>query len=175
MTPGARELFVLRHGKSEWDSDAPTDFERPLAKRGKRDCRTMSAWCAQQGLLPDVILSSPAERAADTARRFGRGLGLDEDDIAFDERLYLAGLDTLLEVLGGLDGDFRQVVVVGHNPGLDDLVRHLHGRTPPLSRSGKLMTTAAVAWFRMPDDWHGLRRGAGELVELVRPKELPTF
>jgi phosphohistidine phosphatase len=167
-----RELFVLRHGKSDWDADAAGDFDRPLAPRGKRDCRTMASWCAEQGLMPDVVICSPAERAADTARRFATGLGLDEDDIHFDERLYLADLDTILDVLAGVPDDAHQVVLVGHNPGLDQLVIHLHGAVPRLSRNGKLMTTAAVARFAMPEDWSRLPRGGVELIELMRPKEL---
>jgi len=175
VTARPRALFVMRHGKSDWDSDAVTDLDRPLARRGRRDCRTMASWCAQVGLLPDVLLSSPAERAADTARRLGRGLGLDDDDVTLDERLYMAELPELLAVLAGVRSDASQVVLVGHNPGLDALVAHLHGRKPPAGVSGKVMTTAAVAHFRMPADWSSLRRGAGKLVEVVRPKELPAF
>ena len=175
MTRPGRELFVVRHGKSDWDSEPAADFDRPLAKRGKRDCRTMATWCAQQGLLPDVVLASSAERAADTARRLARGLGVEEDDITFDDVLYLASLPTLLDALARVDPAARQVLLVGHNPGLDELVRHLASATPRLSASGKLMTTAAVAHFRLPDDWSDLPRGSGELLDLARPKELPDF
>ncbi len=173
MTDRERELVVMRHGKSEWDAEIVSDRDRPLARRGKRDCRTMASWCAEQGLMPDVIVTSPAERAAETARRFARGLGLGDDDILTDERLYLASLTTVLDVLAELPGDMRQVVLIGHNPGLDQLVLHLHGAQPPLSRAGKLMTTAAIAWFRMPDNWCGLRAGAGELLGVTRPRDLP--
>lgn len=175
MTGPGRELYVMRHGKSDWDTDGAADVDRPLAKRGKRDCRTMATWCAQQGLLPDVILASTAERAADTARRLARGLGVGDDDIALDAELYLASLPALLDALGRVDPAARQVLLIGHNPGLDELVRHLAATTPRLTASGKLMTTAAVAHFRMPDDWSDLPRGCGELLDLARPKELPDF
>ena len=175
MSLRGRELFVLRHGKSDWNAEAASDVDRPLAGRGKRDCRTMAIWAAEQGLFPDVIVSSTAERAADSARSFGRGLGLDEDDIVWEPRLYLASAQTLLEALAAVPQSARQVVLVGHNPGLDELVCHLHGGTPHRTRSGKLMTTGAIAWFRMPDDWSQLAPGCAELVQLARPKELSPF
>jgi phosphohistidine phosphatase len=168
-----RELLILRHAKSSWDSDAPTDFERPLAKRGKRDCPRVGAWLAERGLEPDVVVSSPARRARQTARRVLDAIGIPKDAVRYEECLYGAGVGTLLEVLAQIPGESRTSMIVGHNPGLEELVRFLGRGAVPGSDDGKVMPTATVAHFRMPDDWNGLGAGDGELVTIMRPKWLP--
>lgn len=167
-----RELLVLRHAKSAWNTAAPTDFDRPLAKRGKRDSPRMGFWLSERGLVPDVTISSPAKRARQTARRALEAMGEPEDAVAYDERLYGAGLRTLLEVLAECPGDSRRVMIVGHNPGLEDLVEFLGGAGVAIPGDGKLMPTATVAHLRMPEDWGDLGAGSGELVSIMRPKWL---
>lgn len=166
-----RRLLILRHAKSDRDGVTARDFDRPLSKRGHRDAPRIGAWLKAQGLKPDLILSSPAVRARETAIAVADALGLARKDIVEDERLYLASLDTLLEVLAVTPAKTGAVLLVGHNPGLDTLVEYLAADPPARTGAGKLMTTAAVAWFETDDPWRRLEPGGGRLVALMRPKE----
>ncbi len=165
-----RELLILRHAKSAWNTEARTDLERPLAKRGKRDCPRVGGWLEEQGLVPDVIVSSPAKRARQTARRTATAMGFPKDAVSYDERLYEAGVGDLLTVLADCPSDARRAMIVGHNPGLEALVVFLAGGAIPEPADDKLLPTATVAHFRMPDDWSGVASGAGRLVTIMRPR-----
>lgn len=155
------ELLLLRHAKSARDTDAARDFDRPLAPRGRRDARRMGDWLREQALTPDLVVSSPARRARQTARRALRALSLDPEAIRWDERIYEATPETLLEVLAEAPADCERLLLVGHNPGLEELVEQLCGapiETPP---GAKPFPSGALAWFRQ-----------GALVRLVRPRSL---
>ncbi len=167
-----RELLVLRHAKSAWDTDAATDHDRPLAKRGRNDCPRLAGWLAGNGLEPDHVVCSTAMRAIETATRVLRELSQEDRTLDLEPRLYHAGLDSLLAVLAEQPPGAERVLLVGHNPGLDDLVLHLAGGAAPLAANGKLMVTAAAAWFHLPDDWEDLETGSGTLIGIARPKEL---
>jgi len=167
-----RELVLLRHAKSAWDTGAPSDFERPLAKRGRRDAPRIAGWLVSQEFEPAHVVASPAARAEETAVLVMDAMGLDPGDLAFDAALYDAGLPSMLGALDGVPRTARAVLLVAHNPGLDELLVHLAGDMPPLTASGKLMTTAAAARFVMPERWDDLPRGCARLIGLARPKEL---
>ncbi|MEW5757084.1 MAG: histidine phosphatase family protein [Pseudomonadota bacterium] len=167
-----RILMLLRHGKSDWSSPTERDFDRPLAERGRKAIKRMAAWMLAQDCLPDYILSSPAARAKETALRLCKKAGLDEAMIHFDERLYLADLAQLLQMLGECPAQAGRIMLVGHNPGLEDLVRFLCGPELPLSSTGKLLPTTALAQIRLPDDWRGLAERSGRLLAITRPEAL---
>jgi phosphohistidine phosphatase len=167
-----RELLVLRHAKSAWDTDAPTDFERPLAKRGRKACPRVGAWLADHDLLPDLVVSSPAERAMQTARRVLEAAGGDPETVVYDEAIYGGGIGDLVAILEAANPTFRRVMVVGHNPGFEMFVEWLAGKEIEVGEDEKLFPTAALAWFRMPEDWREIAPGDGELVELIRPRDL---
>lgn len=167
----ARELLVLRHAKSSWDDEGLPDRKRPLAKRGRRDAPRVGRWIADSGLVPDRIVSSPAVRARETVELVARELGCDPGAIELDERVYDAGPRELQAVLADCPHDCRRMLLVGHNPGLEDLLDHLAGGLPGPAE-GKRLPTATLAHLRLPDDWGALERGAGELLALVRPRDL---
>ncbi|MEN8176204.1 MAG: histidine phosphatase family protein, partial [Pseudomonadota bacterium] len=167
-----RELLILRHGKSDWEAGTD-DFHRPLKDRGKRAAQRMAVHLQQRDLLPDHVLSSPAERAVETARKACKAMGLTAGDVHTDGRIYAAGPESLIEALGDSPADARRVLLVGHNPGLEELLGYLAETTPPLPPDGKLLPTATLARLEMPDDWRALQPGCGRLVELVRPGGLP--
>ena len=167
----ARNLLVLRHAKSAWDTDAATDFERPLAKRGKKDAPRMGKWLSEQRLVPDHVVCSPAARARQTAVAACKSLGLEKDAIHWDQRIYMAGTGELLQVLGDCPAAARIVMIVGHNPGLEDLVEYLCGMVDVPS-DGKLLPTATVAYLEMPDSWKGLSERSARLLSITRPREL---
>ncbi len=165
------ELLLLRHGKSDWPLDMD-DFSRPLKKRGRRAAKQVGRWLYDQDLLPDMILSSPATRALATAQRVCRQLDMDESAIVCDLRIYEADARTLLAVLKDICHQ-RRVLLVGHNPGLEDLLLKLIDDPVPLSASGKCLTTAALARLAFDGDWAELAEGAAKLITLIRPDSLP--
>ena len=166
-----RELYILRHAKSNWDSDAKSDFDRPLAKRGKKDAPAMGMWLAKQNTILHFIVSSPAERAKQTIYAVVKELGIDKKEIHFDEKIYMASAEALLQVLGEIPRKARKVMLVGHNPGLDGLLQYLV-KHPPLTESGKLITTACLARISLPEDWTQLQRHCGRLIEFIRPRDI---
>ena len=166
-----RLLLVLRHAKSAWDTDASTDFDRPLAKRGKKDAPRMGAWMAEQGPGPDHVVSSPAKRARQTVKRVCKEIGFDTGGIRWDPEVYAAGISELLGVLERCPPEAGTVLLVGHNPGLEDMITFLDAAVE-LPPDGKLLPTAALARLQMPDDWSELSRGDARLIDVTRPKDL---
>ena len=169
----SRYLLLLRHAKSDWDSDAAEDYERPLAKRGKKDARRMGQWMHQEGLRPDYVVSSPAVRARETVYGVCKELGIHNDDVQFDRRIYEADAATLLAVLADCPQGPNTTLLVGHNPGLADLLTWLWGEKTTRPEDGKLLPTATLARLRMPKDWTRLERGCARMVVLTRPRSLP--
>ncbi len=165
-------LYLMRHAKSDWHSAALSDFERPLNARGGKDAIRMGQWFEAQGLRPHLLLASPAQRARQTMLAVVDILGVKEDEVVFNKDLYLAGRSTLVYVLRAVPGSAESVLLVAHNPGMDELVEWLAPEPPPLSESGKLMTTAAIAMFSLSSEWASLKPGSVSLQQLVRPREL---
>lgn len=161
----------MRHAKSDWSTPAASDFDRPLSRRGDRDAPRMAAWLAEQALAPDLLLSSPALRTKQTVLAVAEKLSIPEREIVWEPEIYEASLDQLLDVLDRYASAAGNVLLVGHNPGLDYLVEYL-SNTPPLYRRGKLMTTAAVAILDFGDQGISTREHSAMLEMLVRPKDL---
>jgi phosphohistidine phosphatase len=167
-----RELLILRHAKSDWGSGATADFDRALALRGRKDAKAVGRWLRHQARMPGRILASPARRAQQTALRLCRAARIPETAIVWTPAIYEASLGTLLHLLAADAGDHPRVMLVGHNPGLEELLVHLAGETVVRPPDGKLLPTAALAWLEMPEDWHNLSRGSGTLRSVTRPREL---
>ena len=130
----------------------------------------MASWICEQALCPDHIVSSPAARTRATALAVVHECGTDRRQGEFEAHGYLADAFTWQQILARQSSG--RVLICGHNPGLDDLVDHLSGSTAPITDSGKLMTTAAVAHFRIDGPWAELAPATSGLVQLVRPREL---
>lgn len=169
----SRQLLLLRHGKSDWDVDVD-DFERPLKKRGKRAARRMGAWLRQQELVPDYILSSPAARALNTAEKLSKAMGLTAKHVNYDSRIYAAELGDLKAVLADCSKKAERVMLVGHNPGLEELLEYLAKDSLPEFDDGKLLPTATMALLNMPDDWGSLSGACAEILSITRPADLPN-
>ena len=168
----SRELVILRHAKSDWDSGAEHDFDRPLNGRGKRDAPRMGRWMKERGLIPDLVISSPAKRAKGTVKAVVKALGKSKDDIHWEERVYEASLQTLLGLVSGLPTEFRRVLLVGHNPGLEELVSYLISPSqlpePPVG----FLKTGALARLTLDTPWAELERGGADLTQLMLPKQV---
>ena len=164
ITLAMKTLFVLRHAKSSWDDPDLADFERPLNHRGKSAAPFMGETMEREGLLPDVILSSPAVRARETAR-LAKESGNLSADIQHVEQIYEASPQTLRQIASGIDDRFRSAMIVGHNPGMEGFVRLLTGRSEP-------MPTASLAVIDLDiTAWSEISGGRGSLRRLIRPKE----
>lgn len=141
--PG-RTLVVLRHAKSDWSGD-DEDIARPLAKRGRRQAPDSGRWLSANLDSIDLALVSPAERARSTWHLVAEELDV-PPKVRLDERLYAASAGQLLAVVRELPDELRTVVVVGHNPGLEELISRLTGQEIP-------MPTSAVAVIALPGSW----------------------
>lgn len=166
-----RELWLLRHGKSDRDV-VMDDFDRPLKKRGKQAAQRIGAWMRRQQWRPNVVLSSPANRAITTARRVCAAMGLDEQAIQQDNRLYFQGIKQIKRVLADCSADAGRVLLVGHNPDLEELLLDLVGEAN-VPDTDKLLPTAALARMAMPDDWSILEAGCARLLSITYAKRLP--
>ncbi len=125
-----KRLTLIRHAKSDWNSAAATDFERPLNGRGKKAAPLMGERLAKRGAAPDLLLSSPAKRARQTAKRIAKELDYPAEEIEYAEEIYEASLGTLVDLLQQLDEQHREVMLIGHNPGFSDLGQWLNPAAP---------------------------------------------
>ncbi len=167
-----RELLLLRHGKSDRDT-ATEDFKRPLKDRGKRGAQRIGVWLAQQQFLPDRVICSPAERALVTAQKCCKVMGIGAAEIVQDKRIYQADPAELLQVLADCPASATRVMLVGHNPGLEQLLELLVEQPPEIPEDGKLMPTATLARLRTRSEWDALAKGRAELLQLLRASSLP--
>ena len=161
-----KTLLILRHAKSSWKEDALPDHERPLSKRGRAEAPRMGKLLRKHDLLPDLILSSAAVRARSTVELvieeslFDGETELREDLYAFDSEPYL-------KALAGLPDHYQRVMIVGHNPALEELLEELTGEYLPLPTAALAQVTLAI------ESWSEIESGSsGKLVDIWRPKEL---
>lgn len=121
-----RRLFMIRHAKSSWKNPLQSDFERPLNDRGENDAPNMGKRLKSMGIeTPNLIISSTAKRAAQTAKKIAKQIGYNKDDIKWVEKLYHCIPAVFEEVLYELDDDVKSVFMVGHNPGITDFANEL--------------------------------------------------
>lgn len=164
-----KEVLVSRHAKSSWSDESLGDHDRPLNKRGLRDAPRMASWLANQDLVPDLVLSSSANRARTTAEMYCEqwsSQAVIHPQIVDD--FYLASPDVYIEYLQRLDPKWNRVMVVGHNPGLEMLVQQWVGVF-------EVMPTAAIAQIQFDaTNWSaiGSENSAAKLAGVFRPKEL---
>ena len=169
----ARTLLIMRHAKSDWEHSVANDFGRPLAARGRRDAPRIGRWLRLQGHVPGEIIASPAKRARETADAVRGELSERPLPLRFDERIYAAALTDLRAVLADVQAPTKTVLLIGHNPGLEELLEYLTaGALPEGVEADKLMPTAAVAGIILPDSWATLPRGCGTCAWTIRPKQL---
>lgn len=161
-----KTLLILRHAKSSWDDQALSDHDRPLSERGKKDAKRVGQLLEEHDLVPDLIVSSTAKRARKTATKLAKACGF-VGEVETTNRLYLAHPSQVIEVLREVSDEHATVLVVAHNPGLEELVRHLTGQPEP-------MPTAALARVSLDiERWQNLSvPPGGSLVKIWRPNEL---
>lgn len=117
-----KKLMIVRHAKSSWEDASLRDFDRPLNKRGRRDVPDMGRRLSEKGLIPDLIIASPANRAITTARGIAKELGYALSAIQEEPDLYHAGTYTIREIISKTDSSVNTLMIFGHNPGFTDLI-----------------------------------------------------
>jgi phosphohistidine phosphatase len=166
-----RRLYLLRHAKSSWKDDGLADHDRPLARRGRRAAKAISRHLRERGVAPELVLCSTARRAREALERIEPALG--RGAIRAEPGLYGAGAAELLERLHEIAPPVRSVMVIGHNPALEQLALRLARHGPTVRELEAKFPTGALATlaFRGPG-WAALDRGTAELIEFIRPRDL---
>lgn len=160
-----KKLLLLRHAKSSWEDTSLPDFERPLNERGMRAAPLIGKFMRAQKIRPDLVICSPAKRARETLALVLEAAGI-ETELRYDERIYEATVTRLVEVVSQIEDDKQEVLLVGHNPGFENLLESLTGQT-------ERMPTAALARIVLnSDNWDEVLAKRGRLEWLIKAKEL---
>ena len=162
-----KRLYLIRHAKSSWRDAGLADFDRPLNKRGKHDVPRMGQRLKALGVLPDLIVSSPAKRAIRTARQIADEIGYDRKAIELNEILYGAVPEDTLAIIRATDAAFESTMIFGHNPMMTGLINQLTDfRIDNVPTCGAFCATFDV------EDWSDIREGEGVFVFFEVPKLL---
>jgi phosphohistidine phosphatase len=167
-----KRLWLLRHAKSSWDDPGLSDEDRPLAERGERAAEQMRSYLASHNVRPALVLCSSAVRARTTLARVLPALGTDLE-IRIEYWLYTFADAVVLARVRGVPDDVDGVLVVGHNPALQDLAVRLAGGGDDLDAMAEKFPTGALAeiTFVVPT-WVAIADASGELTRFVRPRDL---
>ncbi|MDH5389297.1 MAG: histidine phosphatase family protein [Gammaproteobacteria bacterium] len=160
-----RQLLIMRHGKANWEMEID-DLKRPMTERGVEEAINIGYWLSKKPLHPDIIISSNASRALATSKWVAEAMAISE--IQQDARIYNASLAQLLAVLADIPSEYKRPMIVGHNPGFEELLLHLADVGEQFYKDGSLFTTGTVAILNMPDDWQPLYRHSAELLDVIR-------
>lgn len=167
-------LCLLRHAKSDWSDPTLADFDRPLNRRGRKAAPLLGRYLRKQGLLPDLVLCSAAQRARETWERVAAQLK-DEVPVKVLRSLYLAPPSRILGILQRQTPEVERLLVIGHNPGMENLAIQLAGGGDPKARARMLekFPTAALAVLDFDGrGWEGLSPGGARLARFVLPRDL---
>lgn len=165
-----RRIVILRHAKADWP-DVP-DHERPLAERGRQDAPAAGRWLAERGIQPELTLCSTAARTRETWKLVAAELPR-RPRTRYEDAVYEATLGDLLAVVNGVDDDVRELLLIGHNPGMHALADALAGRAEGdararMNRGG--FPTAAIAVLTLGGSWKSAEHGAGTLTDYWTPR-----
>jgi phosphohistidine phosphatase len=165
-----RTLVLVRHGKSSWDYDVD-DHERPLSGRGRRDAEALGRLLSQRSLHPDLVLCSTATRTKQTWE-YAKAGGATAGEIQYLRDIYHAWVPELLTMIRDVPDEIHTVLVLGHAPGIPDLVEHLCVRTesPDWTQMDSKFPTSALAVVNVPGPWAELGKGRAELASFVVPR-----
>jgi phosphohistidine phosphatase len=165
-------LTLLRHAKSGWDDPVRRDFDRPLNPRGRRAARTIGREMRDLGLGFDRIIASPARRVVETIEEVAHGFGPIHAD--YDERIYLTPAAALIEIVRKTPDEVGRLLIVGHNPGLEELALSLTGADGPLRSEVEIKyPTGTLAEIHLPvEHWAEVGEAKGTIGRFIRPRDL---
>lgn len=162
-----KTLLLMRHAKSDWADAALRDFDRPLAERGEHDAPRMAKALKERGPIPDVIISSTAARARQTAETVVKAGELDAR-LEFNGAIYEASTSELMNLVRKIPDEDACAMLIGHNPGFEGLVARL-------SQDAERMPTAAIACIEFQiDRWGDVEDGQGRLKFLMTPRTISS-
>ncbi|OGU54559.1 MAG: phosphohistidine phosphatase [Ignavibacteria bacterium RBG_13_36_8] len=161
-----KRLYLTRHAKSNWKDTGLTDFERPLNKRGKRDAPFMGKLLNEQGIKPDLIISSAAVRAVDTAKNISEKIGYRIDQIIIDKSIYEADSLHLFEIIKSLSEKYNTVMLIGHNPDLTYFANYLGDK-----RIDNIPTCGIVTIEFDTGSWRLVQPESGKIISFEYPKK----
>lgn len=160
-----KRLTLIRHAKSDWTDVTLSDFDRPLNGRGKKAAPKMGKRMAKRGDIPDLLLSSPAKRAAKTARLIAQELEISKDEIVYQSEIFAAKMKTLITLICELP-EHKHIALIGHNPGLSELAEWLCPDAP-----GWLPTCAILTIDLDSGSWKKIKKGCGHILHYDFPKK----
>ena len=166
MVIPVKRVYIVRHAKSSWDLPEMADFDRPLNERGLNNAPEMAKRMKEKGVLPDLIISSPAVRAYETCKIFCNELGRDISSIKLERSLYDGDEDEILDVINNLPDKHDSVMIFAHNPGVTFFVNDMTGADI------HNIPTCGVAELRLEiDEWAEAEYGMAELIDFDYPKK----
>ncbi len=160
-----KNLYLIRHAKSDWDNPKLSDRERPLNKRGKRDAPKMAAILHEKNIDPQLLISSPSVRTMTTAKYFCEELKYDYNKINVDNNIYLASLETLISIIKNMNDNLNSVIMFAHNPGITELVNNLSKK-----KVNNVPTCGIAAISFEVDHWNEINKSNSSLVFFDYPK-----
>ncbi len=160
-----KQIILIRHAKSSWKDYTIDDFDRPLNKRGKRDAPFMAEKLRDRGLVIDLIISSPANRAITTAKTFAEILGYSADNIRQDKSIYEAATQTIISIINELEDEVNTVILFGHNPAFTYAANYLSG-----IRIDNVPTCGIVCMESSAENWKSVRDENTKFVFFDFPK-----
>lgn len=162
-----RRLFMVRHAKSSWKNPLQSDFDRPLNDRGEHDAPMMGERLKELDIMPDLIISSTAKRAEQTAKKIAKAIGYDIDKIQWQEKMYHCIPSVFEEVLYEVDDNINTVFMVAHNPGITDFVNEL---SPDFKMDD--MPTCGIAGAEFTaEQWNEFSRVEKKVILFEYPKK----
>lgn len=161
-----KTLYIIRHGKSDWNDPTLNDFERPLNKRGTENAPFMGKLLAHNNIHPDLIVSSPAVRAKMTAKEIAKKVGYDTKEIVYDEGLYMADANTIEEILKQISSSKKTVFLIGHNPGITLFADYVSGY-----EIDNIPTCGIVCVTLSNNGWKSLGKSTAKFVSFEYPKK----
>ena len=168
---GVKTLYLLRHAKSSWKDETLADHERPLSGRGRKAAKRMAEYMRAEGVVPALVLCSSARRARETLERVLPSPSADVE-VEIEDDLYAAGAEELLARLRRVPADAPSVLLIGHNPGVEQLAASLARAGERLRALEAKYPTSALAELAFEGSWADLRPGVAELTAFVKPREL---
>ncbi|MBK6679775.1 MAG: histidine phosphatase family protein [Ignavibacteriales bacterium] len=163
-----KTIYLVRHAKSDWDDPSIRDFDRPLNKRGKNNAPAMGKLLKQQGIIPELVITSTAMRAKTTAELVTAEIGIKPDKMVYEKELYLASAQEIFLLIKETPPEYNSVMIVAHNPGITELLNRLTGGNNFVAN----IPTCGVAELQFEGEWNKLASGKCLLEKFLVPKEV---